>query len=260
MTRIGDNESVSQAFKLDKDMSLRIFCIGEYSEWASQFADYGWIENASTGKTIWELTFRNTEHAGGAQKNRMYDGPLDLPRGTYIAHYISDDSHSFGHWNDSAPYEPEAWGLAIYPPDNFDKAKFHLINESELQKSSDVLVKMTGLRDNVRKRAKFTLDKRTKIHIYAIGEGGSDGMMDFGWIVNDQTDKTVWEMTWRNTEPAGGAAKNRMYDDSIILEPGKYEANFITDGSHSFNDWNAARPRDPANWGITVTIDKNDRG
>jgi hypothetical protein len=29
---------------------------------------------------------------------------------------------------------------------------------------------------------------------------------------------------------------------------------YISDGSHSFNDWNAARPDDPFGWGIRVSI------
>ncbi len=253
LTRVGEDEALSQGFKLDKDMAVHILCLGE---WSGEFADYGWIENAATGKTVWELTNRNTEHAGGAKKNRVFDGTITLPKGSYIAHYITDDSHSFGDWNDSPPYEQEAWGLALYPGNDFDKSKFRLLDETQIEQSADILVKMTGLGDNVRKRSQFTITRQTKIHIYAVGEGDTDEMFDFGWIVNDKTGKTVWEMTWRNTEPAGGAQKNRMYDDSIILEPGTYEVNFVTDGSHSFNDWNSAKPRDPSSWGISISIAK----
>jgi hypothetical protein len=255
LTRVGDDESVSQAFKLEKETELRILCLGE---WASEFADYGWIENASTGRTVWEMTYRNTEHAGGGSKNRVFDGTITLPKGTYIAHYMTDDSHSYRDWNDSPPYEAEMWGLSIFPGPRFDKTKFSLLNENQIEQSGDILVKMTGLGDNVRKRSKFTLSKPTKIRIYAVGEGDRDEMFDYGWIVNDKTGKIIWEMTWRNTEPAGGASKNRMYDDAIILESGTYEVNFVTDGSHSFNDWNSAKPRDPASWGITVSLDKGE--
>jgi hypothetical protein len=116
---------------------------------------------------------------------------------------------------------------------------------------------LTRLGDNVHKREKFTISKVTRIHIYAVGEGDSEEMFDYGWITNDKTDKTVWEMTYRNTEPAGGAMKNRMFDDTVILEAGTYEVYFVTDGSHSYNDWNSAKPRDPASWGITISIDKS---
>ncbi len=254
LTRIGDDEFISQAFQLEKDQSLRIYAIGEYSTSGRYFVDYGWIENASTGKITWEMTHRNTEHAGGASKNRQFDGLIKLHKGYYIAHYITDDSHSYRDWNASPPYEPGAWGLSIYPGRDLDKSKFKLLDESEIKTGADILVKMTGLRDNERRHGKFKLEKRTKVRVYAIGEGDRDEMYDYGWIVDDRTGRSVWEMTWRNTKPAGGARKNRLYDDTIILEPGKYEVIFVTDGSHSFNDWNAARPRDPASWGITVSL------
>jgi hypothetical protein len=257
LTRARDNDDLSQAFKIDKDMSLRVVCLGE---WSGDFVDYGWIEDASTGRTVWELTYRNSEHAGGATKNRMFDGIVKLSRGAYVARYTTDGSHAYRDWNDSPPYDPEAWGLAIYPTGDFDKSKFHLIDEEQAEKSADVLVRMTRLGDNVRKREKFTLDRQTRIHIYAVGEGDPDEMFDYGWIINDRSGKSIWEMTYRNTEYAGGARKNRMFDDSIILDPGTYEVYFITDGSHAFNDWNSAKPRDPASWGITVSIEKNKTG
>lgn len=253
LTRMMDDDFGSQAFQLKKDLTLRVVAEGEYSTWGKEFADYGWIENASTGKTVWEMTYRNTEHAGGAAKNRIFDGLVSLPRGYYIAHYVTDDSHSYGDWNATPPYKPELWGLSIFPGSDFDKSDFKLLDENEVKRGAEILVKMTGLGDDVRKRNKFSLDGQTKIRVYAIGEGSRDEMYDYGWIVNDKTGKVVWEMTWRNTEPAGGASKNRMFDDTIILDPGKYEVYFVTDGSHSFNDWNAAKPRDPMNWGITVS-------
>lgn len=254
LTRMGDDEFSSQAFQLEKDQSLRIYAIGEYSKGGRDFVDYGWIENASTGKVVWEMTNRNTEHAGGASKNKHFDGLITLPKGYYIAHYSTDGSHSYRDWNASQPYEPRAWGLSVYPGRDFDESKFKLLDESEIKMGADILVKMTGLRDNQRRRGKFELDKRTKIRIYAIGEGDRDEMYDYGWIDDNRRGRSVWEMTWRNSEPAGGARKNRIYDDTIILDPGKYEVVFITDGSHSFNDWNAAKPRDPASWGITVSL------
>jgi len=255
LTRMGDNEFESQAFELKSEQSLLVHCLGEYSSWSKEFVDYGWIENAENGRTVWEMTRRNTVHAGGADKNRKFDRMITLPKGFYIAHYITDDSHSYRDWNASAPYEGNMWGLAVYPGKDFKGSDFKLLKESEVKTGADILVKMTGLRDNERKRARFTIKDRTKVHIYAIGEGSRDEMYDYGWIVDDKTGRAVWEMTWRNTEPAGGARKNRMFRDTVILEPGTYVVNFVTDGSHSFNDWNASKPRDPANWGITVSIE-----
>ena len=257
MTRIGDDADEVQAFRLDKDMALNIYCIGEYSSGSREFTDYGWIENAGTGKIVWEITFRNSQHAGGSKKNRSFEGSITLPKGNYIVHFVSDDSHSYDDWNDSAPYDVKSWGISIFPGEKFDKSAFHLENKSNIPQDPDVLVRMTALRDNVNKTDDFNLKERTKIHIYAIGEGDRDEMFDYGWIENESSGKTVWEMTWRNSEPAGGSSKNRLYNDSIILEPGRYTVHFVTDGSHSFNNWNAAKPRDPSGWGISVTIGEN---
>ena len=79
-------------------------------------------------------------------------------------------------------------------------------------------------------------------------------MYDYAWIENNQTGRTVWEMTWRNTLPAGGASKNRLFDDIVLLPPGSYTVRYITDGSHSAGDWNAAPPKDPFNWGVIISL------
>jgi hypothetical protein len=78
-------------------------------------------------------------------------------------------------------------------------------------------------------------------------------MYDFGWIEREDDREIVWEMTYLNTKPAGGASKNRMYNTDIMLDKGNYKAYFVTDGSHSYNNWNAPKPRDPGSWGLTIT-------
>ncbi len=75
--------------------------------------DYGWIEDASTGKVVWEMTYRMTEHAGGARKNRVYDGMIVLPAGKYTVFYETDGSHAFNDWNDDPPDDPTSWGITV---------------------------------------------------------------------------------------------------------------------------------------------------
>jgi len=53
---------------------------------------------------------------------------------------------------------------------------------------------------------------------------------------------------------AGGADKNRMVKTEIALEPGEYEVIYESDGSHSFSHWNDSPPKDPLNWGVTVSM------
>jgi len=254
LTRARDNDYVEQLFTLDKETTLRVNAIGEYSFSDREFVDYGWVQEAGSGKIVWEMTRRTTDHAGGADKNRMFDGIVTLPEGEYVAAYVTDGSHSYRDWNDRQPYDPRGWGLAVYPGPGEDASRLKMITRDELTKDSNVLVSLIRARDNERMRKTFTLDDDTRVHIYAIGEGESGTMYDYAWIENDKTGRSVWEMTVRNTEHAGGARKNRMYDDDLLLDAGTYKVYYITDGSHSFNDWNSRRPSDPYNWGITVSV------
>ena len=96
------------------------------------------------------------------------------------------------------------------------------------------------------------MDKDTNLRIFALGEGVDGDMVDYGWIKNTDTGKVVWEMTYRNTDAAGGASKNRMYNDTIILPKGSYKVYYETDGSHSYRRWNASPPRDPERYGISL--------
>jgi hypothetical protein len=57
---------------------------------------------------------------------------------------------------------------------------------------------------------------------------------------------------------AGGASKNRMVDKVLHLPKGDYIAYYQTDGSHSYDDWNADPPFDPEHWGLTITGAGND--
>jgi hypothetical protein len=255
-TRARNNEFYDQPFKITRQTTVNIYAVGEYGTISREFADYGWIQDASTGRITWEMTYRNTEHAGGARKNRVFEGDVTLAKGDYILYYITDDSHAYNDWNDSPPYNPKAWGIALYPGPGYKNGDLVKTTSVDGASGSNILVKIVGVRDDENRKERFTLDKQTRIRIYAIGEGDPSEMFDYGWIIDTRSGRSVWEMTWRNTEPAGGARKNRLFNDDIILDQGTYEVHYISDDSHSFNDWNAAKPRDPFNWGITVSIAK----
>ena len=252
-TRVRDNDYLERVFEIKRPVNLQVYAIGEYSESNDMFADYGWIEN-SDGDIVWEMTHRNTEHAGGAEKNRMFDGTVELDPGRYSVFYVTDDSHSYRDWNSSRPYDYKSYGLSIYPGEGFDNDDLVILKDGDLLDGTNVLVRINRVRDHERRRERFTLDKETPVKIYAVGEGQDRRMYDYGWIENDETGRVVWEMTWRNTDPAGGADKNREVIETISLDPGTYVVRYESDGSHSFNDWNATPPRHPADWGITVSV------
>ncbi len=254
LTRVGDGQYREQAFRLAKECDLHVRAVGEFGLGRQEFADYGWIADARTGKTIWEMTERNTIHAGGAEKNRMFESVVHLPAGEYVAAYVSDDSHSYRKWNAGAPFQPESWGLAVLPGPQMAPGDLKPIDASEMRKSADVLVELVRVGSSQDRRQRFVLDKPTRVAVYALGESAHGDMADYGWIVDERSGKTVWEMTDDDTRPAGGALKNRMAQDEILLPAGTYVAHYVTDDSHAFGDWNAERPRDPMAWGITLRV------
>lgn len=251
ITRMRDNEYESQGFTLTRPTKLRIYALGEYSYSNRYMVDYGWIEEARTRRRVWEMSYRDTQHAGGGRKNRYFDGIISLPPGNYMAYYITDDSHSYRDWNVGPPYDPEAWGITIWGAgEDFTLDSVQRYREEE---DPNLLVQIIRIGDDEYIQEEFTLNQPTRIHIYAIGEGDQYKMYDYGWIEDDKS-RTVWKMKYRDTDHAGGARKNRLFSDSIVLARGTYYAGYRTDDSHSYRDWNTSAPNDPVHWGITITI------
>jgi hypothetical protein len=168
--------------------------------------------------------------------------------------YITDDSHSCEAWNASPPYDPEGWGVMLSAGQGFRGDDLVKIDYDELQNDPTILVKLIHVRDDEHVRQEFRLGEPTRVHIYALGEGGRDDMWDTGWIVNLKKRQTVWRLNYRDTEWGGGDKKNRLYDGVIELDPGRYEAHYTTDGSHAFGNWNARPPLEPHRWGLTIQV------
>jgi hypothetical protein len=252
LTRVRDNEFVSQGFEITKPLDLRVICLGEAM--GSDPDDFGWIIDAKTRKKVWEFSKSRSEYAGGSNKNRIINEVISLKEGKYIAYFATDGSHSYHDWNATPPYDQSLWGLSLWTVKDGDKLSIKLFNENEF-KDENVIAGIVGVRDNQREYESFYLEKETKVRVYAIGEGTNGDMADTGWIKNMDTGKIVWEMTYRTSEHAGGAHKNRMFNDYILLQAGNYRLYYESDGSHSFMDWNADPPHDPANYGIKVLKD-----
>jgi len=248
LTKVGNSASKKQGFTLTRPMDVRIYALGEGRN--GRMFDYGWITSDDSHQRVWTMDYDGTEPAGGDRKNRIVDTTIHLDKGSYVVHYVSDDSHSAEEWNAPAPPDGQHWGITVLaaqaPLDRSAIAPY------EEKKDSSILAQLVGIRDDEQVRKSFSLDRETDIHIYAIGEGTGGEMVDYGWIEDAKSGRRVWEMTYRVTEHAGGATKNRRFDGVIRLPAGNYVLRYETDGSHSFGDWNAAPPDDPEAWGITV--------
>jgi hypothetical protein len=248
LTHVGNDASRKQGFTLTRAMDVRIYALGEGR--SGRMFDYGWITGAGSRDRVWTMNYDNTVPAGGDRKNRLVDTTIHLEKGSYIVHYVSDDSHSADEWNAAAPPDGRRWGITVLSAQGpLDRAAVMPYDEKS---DPSILAQLTEIRDDDQVRKPFALDRETDIRVYAIGEGSGGDMVDYGWIEDAKTGRRVWEMTYRTTEHAGGASKNRRFDGVIRLPAGNYVLRYETDGSHSFGNWNAAPPDDPEAWGITV--------
>jgi hypothetical protein len=255
LTRLGDHESRSKPFTLRKGMDVRIYALGEGRD--HELSDYGWIVDASTRRKVWRMEYSETSHAGGDKKNRLVDKVIHLDKGSYVVHFVTDDSHSYHHWNSSPPFDPEHWGIMINAvDDHFDPKDVTAVEERE--HSSD-LVSILRVGSDERRRKEFSLSKTSDLRVYAVGEGRDGEMYDYAWIEDASSGKTVWKMKYRATEPAGGASKNRLFDGTISLPAGTYTVFYETDDTHAYDDWNDTPPDDPESWGVTVSLVKGER-
>jgi hypothetical protein len=248
LTGIGDGESRQQGFTLIRAMDVRIYALGEGRD--GRMFDYGWITGADSRRRVWQMGYDDTEAAGGDGKNRLADAVVRLEKGSYLLHYVSDGSHSFSHWNAPAPPDGAHWGITVLAAGG--ALERSAVAPYEPTPDRTLVAEAVRVRDSDDVRRRFTLDRETTLRVYALGEATGGDMHDYGWIEDARTGRRVWEMTYRTTEHAGGAAKNRKFDGSIHLPAGEYLLVYRTDGSHAFGEWNADPPDDPEAWGIAV--------
>ena len=248
MIGIGDDVTRSQGFTLRHSMTVRVYALGEGHR--EDMVDYAWIVDAMSHKRVWTMHYEDTEPAGGADKNRLFDRTLHLDAGSYLVYYRSDGSHSYGNWNAAPPAEGKYWGVSVSPASGrlnpADVAPF------ERPTGGNAVAQLVRMRDNEDARTTFRLSHRTRVRVYALGEAPGSELVDRGWLADSATGRVVWEMKYENTEPASGATKNRVFDGVITLPAGTYELRYQSDGSHSYENWNDDPPDDPDSWGISV--------
>ncbi len=242
-----DGQFEHTGFSLKKPADLVVYCIGEGTD--GKMYDYGWIINAKTHERIWMMEEDETEYAGGARKNRYFKGTIHFEPGDYLVYYKTDDSHSYEDWNANPPYDPVFWGIVVKPrsPDFDWKSVVKFVDESQ-----NALISITRVGDYAYNEAFLKVTKPTRIRIFALGEGRNGDMYDYGWITRADDGKIVWKMEYDKTRHAGGSSKNRLFDGTIVLQPGTYIVHYQSDDSHSYEEWNARPPQQPEMWGITI--------
>jgi hypothetical protein len=253
LVRMKDSESRSQGFTLKRPARVRVYAIGERSNARALMADYGYITDARTRKKVWTMDVDRTSDAGGASKNRFIDEIIELPAGSYIVAYVTDDSHAWGDWNAAPPGDAEHYGITVMTVD----APGGLVEKYVEQKDRNVIARIVRVGDDADRTERFKLDRATRVRIYAIGEGQNREMYDYGWIEDVKSGNIVWEMTYGMTFHAGGHRKNRVVNTTLILDRGEYKLHYVSDDSHAYGDWNVDPPEDQESWGITLYRDEN---
>lgn len=271
----GTRRSVN--FDVSQPLAVVVDALGEIAH-GDRF-DYGWLEN-SDGQRIWEMTVERARPAGGDDKNQEEMAFLNLTPGSYRLVYQTDDSHAYDDWNSDPPTHPDRWGVALFSvASDVDTSAVHVTGEDTTSTddqewsnpdampppappgappppmtapAGDVLVNQLRVGNEANVRAAFELTEPTRLHVRATGEITSRGRFDYGWIEEQGTGNTVWEMKWANTGPAGGDDRNRSFDGIVELPAGKYVAHFQTDLSHAFPDFDNHPPDRPEDWGILI--------
>jgi len=114
----GPNADKADTFYVKKNTSVLINAMGEgrasyASRVINKLSDKGWLEKAGTGVICWEFDYQTSLYAGGAQKNRVKSGIVNLLPGKYILRYQTDGSHHYGSWNNLPPHRPSSWGIEV---------------------------------------------------------------------------------------------------------------------------------------------------
>jgi hypothetical protein len=228
-----------------------------------------WILDARTRAVVWDLRAAATRRESNGL--RRFSSTIRLPAGTYEAHYASypasvsfngdinlnlEDLVRLGRRAKSGgPYVEHGlykeFGLNITGPGR--SASRDDITAARATFTASAIATVAPDR-NASARQGFEIARPTDVEIYAIGELTPDGESDYGWILNADTHQRVWAMSYVTTEPAGGAAKNRMAHETLRLTPGRYVAYFVNDDSHDPDEWNRVPPTDPEFWGLTLRV------
>jgi len=242
-----DDDLAESWLQVDQPVGLDVYGLGEARPDGN--FDTGWIMDMKSRKKVWELTYNNSDWAGGNEKNRESRELVKLEPGLYEIEFHTDDSHSYQGWNSAPPFDPLSWGMQIALTSPSDQNK---VRRLETEPEGNFLARINRIGDNERRSMNFSLKQDTRVHILAIGEGSGGEMYDFAEIRDRNTGRLVWHMIYRETGWAGGARKNRQADETILLEAGEYILSYESDDSHSYKKWNDDPPADPSSWGVTL--------
>lgn len=245
-----NNRRLERFVRVHDTTSLSVYAIGQIERRPeTRHEDYSWIEEALTGRRVWQLSDNGSAPAGGSLANRRFLGPVALDPGFYRAVAVTGRSHAYGAWVGNPPFDPGGWGLTLRA------AEPDAVSTFDPWQMRTPLISLVNVGDDENVREGFEVHAPTAVVVYALGEmTGMEDRYDYAELVDETPgrSRTVWSMSWEGAVHAGGSRKNRREVAFFALEPGSYSLRYQSDGSHSAEDWNASRPDFPERWGVTL--------
>ena len=167
------------------------------------------------------------------------NGELWLARGRVLTKFNPASEESANYYGVFGPYFTP-------PPSILHK----WLDDLREQRRPIAAITQVGNNENITRE--FEIDKRTALIIIAQGEAIFNDLKDRAWLTDETGKKILWQMEAIQTRHAGGAARNRIQLDSLILVPGKYQIHYHSNAEHTFDDWIEQAPERPSLWGVSV--------
>ena len=269
MLKVGDSELIVSKLETDNPLDVIVYGMGEMTS-SSDLYDWGWIEREEDSGRVWEMSYRESSHAGGDASNRKQMAMLRLDPGTYYVKYKTDDSHSYQRFGKRRPDNSERWGIVLFPLDSSSieegSVRVEQIQVADIRVNSSTnapsplegvsdeqfLIRWTSLGNDERISEEFELEEETTLIVAALGEISSEERFDWGRIESIDADETIWEMTYANTTGAGGDDSYRRIVSELTLPAGTYRVSFETDQGVAFGSSLSSGLSHPEDWGIAI--------
>ncbi len=202
------------------------------------------LEQLPDGEVLWRLSDASSAPAGGSERYTHARTALALNPGFY--RLTSDISLSTAtRWQANPPLDVGSYGVTARTVGGGIRP-FSAWSDDL---APSVSISRPGNDEDVRQP--FTVARSVDLIVYAMGEVRSDTRrLDYAWIRNVVSGKTIWELKRSDSRPAGGDSNLRVAEEVVRLKPGQYELVWRSDNSRSFaDDFLGDAPNDPDRWG-----------
>jgi hypothetical protein len=229
MDRFDEDELRVIGFELTQDGTIEVEAVGARPRYSDHLSAYGWIINAATRDVVWSMDEERTSRDDDSRSLRRVESKLDLKQGRYELYFWAGTmghghDYNFGNvsrllrgsWTNHHNRD-DRWELEDAIKDcaitlSSDKLSKAAIKEFEpTGELRNTLLSNNKMRDEEHRETGFELSRDMQLRVYAVIEFPDDwrSPADHAWIRDAASREIVWEMEWRDSDPAGGAKKNR---------------------------------------------------